>query len=154
MRTSWTKILIVFCFIWKSSYTFVGVKWTLKNDSKTVNRDDIDVLCSDKEVEDPARWRATPHTKWRHPQVNLKPTVHKAEMALAATLLPSGRVRSVMARTTLGFARAGSFTSSETWVRRNKKKSGSVPVTLSEKTAQDWSDLPFLGLCMEKWFNY
>ena len=50
--------------------------------------------------------------------VNLKPPVYKAEMALAATLLPSGRVRSVMARTTLGFARAGSFTSSDTWMNR------------------------------------
>ena len=36
-------------------------------------------------------------------------------MALAATLLPSGRVRSVMASTTLGLAMAGSFTSSDTW---------------------------------------
>lgn len=35
-------------------------------------------------------------------------------MALAATLLPSGSVRSVMDRTTLGLARAGSFTSSDT----------------------------------------
>lgn len=44
--------------------------------------------------------------------------VYKAEMALAATLLPSGRVRSVMARTTLGLARAGSFTSSETCMHK------------------------------------
>lgn len=41
--------------------------------------------------------------------------VQRAEMALAATLLPRGRVRSVMARTTLGLARAGSFTSSDTY---------------------------------------
>lgn len=39
---------------------------------------------------------------------------HRAEMALAATRLPSGRVRSVIASTTLGLARAGSFTNSET----------------------------------------
>lgn len=41
-----------------------------------------------------------------------KPEPHRAEMALAATRLPSGRVRSVIASTTLGLARAGSFTSS------------------------------------------
>ncbi len=41
-------------------------------------------------------------------------------MALAATLLPSGRVRSVMARTALGLARAGSFTSSETWTHKER----------------------------------
>lgn len=46
--------------------------------------------------------------------VVFKSIVQRAEMALAATLLPSGRVRSVMARTTLGLARAGSFTSSDT----------------------------------------
>lgn len=47
-------------------------------------------------------------------EVEFRPTAYRAEMALAATLLPSGRVRSVMARTTRGLARAGSFTSSET----------------------------------------
>lgn len=41
-----------------------------------------------------------------------KPEPHRAEMALAATRLPSGRVRSVIASTTLGLARAGSFTNS------------------------------------------
>lgn len=46
--------------------------------------------------------------------VMFKSIVQRAEMALAATLLPSGRVRSVMARTTLGLARAGNFTSSDT----------------------------------------
>lgn len=45
-------------------------------------------------------------------------TVYRAEMALAATLLPSGSVRSVMARTALGLARAGSFTSSETCMHK------------------------------------
>lgn len=39
-------------------------------------------------------------------------------MALAATLLPSGRVKSVMDRTTLGLAKAGSFTSSETYMHK------------------------------------
>lgn len=48
------------------------------------------------------------------PGVMFKSIVQRAEMALAATLLPSGRVRSVMARTTLGLARAGNFTSSDT----------------------------------------
>ncbi len=51
-------------------------------------------------------------------EVKFKPTVYRAEMALAATLRPSGRVRSVMARTTLGLARAGSFTSSETCMHK------------------------------------
>lgn len=41
-------------------------------------------------------------------------------MALAATLLPSGRVRSVMDRMTLGLARAGSLTSSETYGNDDK----------------------------------
>lgn len=47
-------------------------------------------------------------------RVMFRSIVQRVEIALAATLLPSGRVRSVMARTTLGLARAGSFTSSDT----------------------------------------
>lgn len=39
---------------------------------------------------------------------------YKAAMALAATLRPSGSVRSVMDKTTLGLASACNFTSSET----------------------------------------
>lgn len=56
--------------------------------------------------------------------VKFKSTVQRAEMALAATLLPSGRVRSVMASTTLGLARAGCFTSSDTYTKTNPTCSG------------------------------
>lgn len=66
--------------------------------------------------------------------------VQRAEMALAATLLPRGRVRSVMARTTLGLARAGSFTSSDTY-RKAREIAEWPPHSCrweDEANAQEW----------------
>lgn len=54
-------------------------------------------------------------------------------MALAATLLPSGRVRSVMDRITLGLARAGSLTSSETCRNDNKHFNTYIGINLCDK---------------------